>query len=44
MAGVKKEAINLKKGNQNGISSMYNIRRDPDLGVREAAVKRIPCA
>ena len=26
MVGIKKEYIGFRKGNQNGISSMYNIR------------------
>ena len=41
MTGIKKEAINFKKGNQNSISSMYNIRYDPDHGVDEDDMRRI---
>ena len=44
MAGIKKEYIGFRKGNRNGISSMYNIRCDPKLGVGKADVRRIPCA
>ena len=44
MVGMKKDSIGFKKGNRNGISAMYNIRCDPDLGVGKAAVRRIPCA
>ena len=29
MAGIKKQDISFKKGNRNGISSMYKIRCDP---------------
>ena len=44
MVGIKKDSIGFRKGNRNGISAMYNIRCDPDLGVGKAAVRRIPCA
>ena len=41
---IKQESIGFRKGNRNGISSMYNIRCDPELGVDKAAVRRIPCS
>ena len=41
---IKKESIDFRKGNRNGISLMYNIRCDPEIGVCKAAVRRIPCA
>ena len=44
MVGIKKESIGFLKENRNGISSMYNIRCDPDLGVGKAAVRRISSA
>ena len=44
MVGIKKESSGFRKGIQNGISSMYNIRCDPELGVCKAAVSNIPCA
>ena len=43
MVGLKKDSIGFREGNRNGISAMYNIRCDPDLGVCKAAVRRIPC-
>ena len=43
LAGIKKKFIRFIKGKQHGISSMYNIRFDPDLGVCRATVRRIPC-
>ena len=42
--GIKKEYIDFWNGYRNGISSMYNIRCDPELGVCKAAVSNIPCA
>ena len=44
MVGIKKDSIRFRKVNRNGISAMYNIRCDPDLGLGKAAVRRIPCA
>ena len=44
MVGIKNESSGFRKGNRNGISSMYNIRCDLELGVGKAAVRRIPCA
>ena len=44
MAGIKKESSGFSKGNRNGISSMYNIRHDPELGVGKDDVRRITCA
>ena len=41
MTGIKKEIFNFKKGNQNSISSMYNLRCDPDHGVDENDIRRI---
>jgi len=31
-------------GPRNGLSAMYNIRADPELGAGQIAVRRIPCA
>ena len=45
--GVKMELKGLpsKKGiTHNGIMACYNIRTDPQLGINQAAVRRIPCA
>jgi hypothetical protein len=45
--GVKMELKGLpsKKGiTHNGIMACYNIRTDPELGINQAAVRRIPCA
>ena len=39
--GITKQTIGFKKGNRNGISSMYNIRCEPDLGVGRAALRGI---
>ena len=44
MVGIKKESSGFRKGKQNGISSMYNIRCDPELRVGKADVRRIPYA
>ena len=44
MVGIKKDSIGFRKGNRNGISTMYNIRCDPDLVVGKTAVRRISCA
>ena len=44
MVGMKKKVIGLETGKYNGISSMYNFRCDPDLGIEKAACSRIPCA
>ena len=44
MVGIKKKALGLETGKYNGISSMYNFRCDPDLGIEMAACRRIPCA
>ena len=41
MVGIKKESSDFRKGNRNGISSMYNIRQYPELRVGKAAVRRI---
>ena len=43
MIRIEKEANGFKKGNLNDISSMHNIRFDPDLGVGKAAVEMITC-
>ena len=34
----------FKNGPREGISSMYNIRADPDLGFGKATIRRILCA
>ena len=44
MVGIKKEFSGFRKGNRNGISSMYIIRCDSVLGVGKVVVRRIPCA
>ena len=44
MVGIKKDSSVFRKGIRNGISSMYNIRCNPELGVGKADVRRIPCA
>ena len=44
MVGIKKESIGFMKGNQNEISSMYNIRYDFELGVGKADIRRITYA
>ena len=42
MARIKKKSIGFRKGNCNGIASIYNTRCDPELGVCKADVRRIP--
>ena len=44
MVGMDKKVVGLETGKYNGISSMYNFRCDPDLGIGKAACRRIPCA
>ena len=44
MVGMEKKVVGLETGKYNGISSMCNFRCDPDLGIRKAACRRIPCA
>ena len=44
MVGIKKKTLGFRKGNQNGLSSIYNIRYDSELGICNADVRRIPCA
>ena len=39
--GITKQTIGFKKENRNGISFMYTIRCEPDLGVGKAALRRI---
>ena len=34
----------FESGPRNGLSAMYNLRADPELGVGKIAVRRIPCA
>ena len=43
MVGIKEESSGFRKGNRKGISSRYNIRCDPELGVGKSTVRRIPC-
>ena len=43
MTGMKKKVMGLDNGKYMGISSMYNFRCDPDLGIGKAACRRIPC-
>ena len=42
--GKKVALEGFKDGPREGISSMYNIRADPDLGFGKVAIRRIPCA
>ena len=44
MVGMKKKVTGLETGKYMGISSMYNFRRDSDLGIGKAVCRRIPCA
>ena len=44
IVGTKKKVVGLETGKYNGISSMYNFRCDPDLGIGKAACRKIPCA
>jgi hypothetical protein len=39
-----KAVMENERGTRNGISSMYNIRSDPDLGLGRVAVRRVPCS
>ena len=41
---MKKKVVGLDNGKYMGISSMYNFRCDPDLGIGKAACRRIPFA
>ena len=43
MVGIKKKYVGFRKGKK-GISSMYNIRCDPELGVGKVSIRRISCA
>ena len=40
--GKKVALEGFKDGPREGISSMYNIRADPDLGFGKVAIRRIP--
>ena len=42
MIGMKKKVVGLDNCKYMGISSMYNFRCDPDLGIGMAACRRIP--
>ena len=42
MAGIKKETTDFKKGNRNGMSYMYSIRYNSDIGYNNVAVRNIP--
>ena len=44
MVGKKKESSGFRKGVRNEISSMYNIRYDPEFRVGKAVVRTISCA
>ena len=44
MIEMNKKVVGLDDGKHMGISSMYNFRCDPDLGIGKAACRRIPCA
>ena len=43
VVGIMKESIDFRKGNRNGISSMYNTRCNPKLEVGKADFRRVPC-
>ena len=43
MTGLKK-AIGMKSVKLMVVSVMYNFKSDPDMGIREIAIRRIPCA
>ena len=44
ITGMKKKVMGLDNGKYMGISSMYNFRYDPDLGIGKAACRQISCA
>ena len=44
MTGMKKKVVGLDTCKYMGISSMYNFRCDPDLGIGKVACRWIPCA
>ena len=44
MIGMKNKVVGLDNGKYMRISSMYNFRCNPDLGIGKAVCKRIPCA
>ena len=44
MVGLKKKVVGLESGNYMAISSMYNFKYDPDLGIGNTAHRWIPCA
>ena len=44
MIEMKKKVVGLDNGKYIGISSMYNFRCDPDLGIGKVACRQIPCA
>ena len=44
MVGITKKTLGFRKGNQNGLSSIYNIRYDSELGICNADVRKISCA
>jgi hypothetical protein len=44
LAMVCKPWFKTKDRKNNGISSMYNFRADPKLGLGKIAIRRIPCA
>ena len=41
---VNSVSLNSTGHKYEGIRAMYNIRTDPELGIRRAAIRRIPCA
>ena len=43
VVGIKKESIDFRKGNRNGMSSMYNTRCNPKLEVGKADFRKVPC-
>jgi len=43
MIEMKKKVMGLDNGKYMGISYIYNFRCDPDLGIGNAACRRIPC-
>ena len=43
MIGPKKKVVGLESDKHMEISSMYNFRYDPDLGMGKTECRRIPC-
>ena len=43
MIGLKNKFVGLESGKYMEVSFMYNFRYDLDLGISNAACRRIPC-